>query len=107
MGIAAVQCELGRYDESIKLFNDTINYINNNLNKDNRKNYQADVYYAQSLPLSEKGEYLDALKQCHHALQILINHDFYDSLVPRCFEMIGNIYGSLGGTEKTKGNTNG
>ncbi|CAF3616408.1 unnamed protein product [Rotaria sp. Silwood1] len=107
MGIAAVHCELGRYNESIQIYNETIKYINTYIKKDERDNYRTEIYYNQSLPLSEKGEYSDALKQCKYAIEIFIkNHGHYNSLVASSYEMIGNIYGNLGRLEGTKRNFN-
>ncbi|CAF3097668.1 unnamed protein product [Rotaria sp. Silwood2] len=107
MGIASVQGELGRYDESIQILNETIKYINNYINKVERNQYRAEAYYHQSLPLSEKGEYLDALKQCKHALEIFIKyHGHHHANVANVYEMIGNIHANFGRLAGTKHNFN-
>jgi tetratricopeptide (TPR) repeat protein len=107
MGFASVQCELGRYDLSIDIFNRTIEVINTHKNLHERKYHKAMAYYSISLPLSEKGQYFDALKQCKIARKIFTkHHGYYDLNVANCYEMMGNIYGNLARLEKTKGNIN-
>jgi len=108
IGIASVQCSLGRYDFSIQIFDQIIKNINNINNIDLRRYYEAIAYYEKSQPLLEKGKNFDALKQCQHALSIFTKyHGEIDSLTANCYEMIGNIYGNLGRLEKTKHNING
>jgi tetratricopeptide (TPR) repeat protein len=108
IGIASVQCSLGRYDFSIQIFDQIIKNINNINNIDLQRYYKAIAYYEKSQPLLEKGKNFDALKQCQHALSIFTKyHGEMDSLTANCYEMIGNIYGNLGRLEKTKHNING
>ncbi len=105
IGIASVECNLGRYDLSIQIFDQIIKNINN---IDQQRYYKAMAYYEKSQPLLEKGNNLDALKQCKHALTIFTKyHGEIDTLTANCYEMIGNIYGNLGRLEKTKHNING
>lgn len=101
LGIASVQGELGRYDESIELFDDTIKFINDHEDMKGRNALRATAYLSKSTPLHEKGNYTDALKQCKQALAIFTKYyDANDPFVPNCYETIGNIHGSLGRLEK-------
>lgn len=108
MGIANVQGDLGRYDDSIEFYNEIIKLINSRKNSDQKHYQKAVAYYAKSSPSSEKGDYARAKQDCEHALAIFIKyHGYDDSNVANCYEMLGNIDGNLGRLEKTKGNING
>lgn len=105
IGYASVQNELGRYDVSLHVFKRAIEYINDYIDIDKRRYYRAEVYYSQSFPLLEKGDYLNALKQCKHALRVFIEDFGYENnQVAGCYEIIGNIYAGLGKVDKTNGN---
>ena len=108
MGIASVECQLGRYDILIDLYNQVIKDINKTEDRYERKYQLATAYYNKSLPLSEKGDYLNALEQCQKAVQIFLKrNDPINIFVASCYEMIGNIYGNLARLERLKHNQNG
>jgi tetratricopeptide (TPR) repeat protein len=107
MGIAGVECELGRYDDAIDLYNQIIRDINEVEDDYDREFQLAFAYYAKSLPLSEKGNNVDALKHCQNALKFFLQlNDHTDTFVANCYEMIGNIYGNLARVERIKRNMN-
>lgn len=106
--IAAIECELGRYDLSIDMFDFVIKAFKQGWNGDESKIDLAEAYYQKSLPLSERGDYIQALKHCHQALKIWMkyaNGDAYLSL--SCYQMMGNIHGNISRSKAIKNDQRG
>lgn len=99
-GIASVLCELGEYNISIRIFDLTLKFMKNQQDLYDNKDLLAELYYEKSSPLLEKGNYEHALKQCKYALNIFKKQGEYNSLVANCYEMMGNIYGDIGRSQK-------